>query len=417
MTSRLHTEQEYKDLLSEHQIVQRKLEHKVEALLKVSQELVECQKEKQTHKTQAQEYAERCKAMKMAMVAQKRERNRKESAAEEQQHNLVHVFKCVKEENKSLNEEIESLKSQLEEAKCDIKLMKAELSRQKLEHFLQNDDQNEPSTSSKHAQGNDFCLSRRSSLKSNNDILQELEKIKCEYGLLERDLKTLLCEKEELIVERDAYKTKTERQNAELNLILNGDERRLMDIDSLLGENRYLKERLQNAQEENGMTKAALSKYKGILEKSKKSSLKNDNSKTSQGSSPTAPGIQLITAKQARAFLGQANDNDKVHKNIDYRALATALFEAVGDKTLALSHLRKANKILGTRVTELENKLNVMDRSVSKSPCKMIKVCPLVKITFKSMNANSSGGRIAAVTSELMFQKYKLSRSCSNTNY
>lgn len=72
----------------------------------------------------------------------------------------------------------------------------------------------------------------------------------------------MLCEKEELIIERDAYKTKTERLNTELNFILNGDERRLMDVDSLVGENRYLKERLQHAQEENGIAKAALSKYK-----------------------------------------------------------------------------------------------------------------------------------------------------------
>lgn len=75
-------------------------------------------------------------------------------------------------------------------------------------------------------------------------------------------MRSLLCEKEELIVERDAYKSKTERLNNELNFILNGDENRITDVDQLVAENRYLKERLTNAQEENGLAKATLSKYK-----------------------------------------------------------------------------------------------------------------------------------------------------------
>jgi len=79
---------------------------------------------------------------------------------------------------------------------------------------------------------------------------------------MEADLKSLLCEKEELVIERDAYKMKTDRLNNELNYILNGDENRVIDLDQLIAENRYLKERLKNAQEETGMTKAALSKYK-----------------------------------------------------------------------------------------------------------------------------------------------------------
>lgn len=106
----------------QHQSIQRKFECKVEALLKVSQELAKCQQEKEQYKLQSIDYAERCKAMKLALIAQKKERNRKESMAEEQQINLAHVFKCVKEENKSLNEEIENLKSQLDEAKCDTKV-------------------------------------------------------------------------------------------------------------------------------------------------------------------------------------------------------------------------------------------------------------------------------------------------------
>ena len=40
-------------------------------------------------------------------------------------------------------------------------------------------------------------------------------------------------------MERDAYKTKYDRLNQELNYILKGDENRIVDIDALVMENKY----------------------------------------------------------------------------------------------------------------------------------------------------------------------------------
>lgn len=48
----------------------------------------------------------------------------------------------------------------------------------------------------------------------------------------------MLDEKEELVTERDAYRTKFERMNTELNYILGGDEKRIVDIDGLIMENK-----------------------------------------------------------------------------------------------------------------------------------------------------------------------------------
>jgi len=48
----------------------------------------------------------------------------------------------------------------------------------------------------------------------------------------------VLDEKEELVTERDAFKAKYNRLNVELNYILRGDERRVVDIDALCMENR-----------------------------------------------------------------------------------------------------------------------------------------------------------------------------------
>jgi len=53
-------------------------------------------------------------------------------------------------------------------------------------------------------------------------------------------MKQLFDEREELVTERDTYKAKYNRLNEELNYILRGDEKHLVDIDALTMENRYV---------------------------------------------------------------------------------------------------------------------------------------------------------------------------------
>ena len=54
---------------------------------------------------------------------------------------------------------------------------------------------------------------------------------------MQRDMQQLLDEKEELVTERDVYKNKFDRLNNELNYLLKGDERRVVDVDALLRDN------------------------------------------------------------------------------------------------------------------------------------------------------------------------------------
>lgn len=70
------------------------------------------------------------------------------------------------------------------------------------------------------------------------ELVQKLESAHEQYLQLERDLQTVLDEKEEHVTERDVYKTKYERLNQELNYILKGDENRVVDIDALVMENK-----------------------------------------------------------------------------------------------------------------------------------------------------------------------------------
>ena len=59
-----------------------------------------------------------------------------------------------------------------------------------------------------------------------------------QFHQLERDLQQVLDEKEELVTERDVYKTKFDRLNQELNYILKGEENRIVDIDALVMDNK-----------------------------------------------------------------------------------------------------------------------------------------------------------------------------------
>ena len=70
------------------------------------------------------------------------------------------------------------------------------------------------------------------------ELVQKLESAHEQYLQLERDLQTVLDEKEEHVTERDVYKTKYERLNQELNYILKGDENRVVDIDAIIMENK-----------------------------------------------------------------------------------------------------------------------------------------------------------------------------------
>lgn len=57
---------------------------------------------------------------------------------------------------------------------------------------------------------------------------------------MERDLQQVLDEKQELVTERDAYRHKCQRLNTELNYILQGKEKGVVDIDTLINENKFV---------------------------------------------------------------------------------------------------------------------------------------------------------------------------------
>ncbi|VDQ08103.1 unnamed protein product [Trichobilharzia regenti] len=61
---------------------------------------------------------------------------------------------------------------------------------------------------------------------------------------VKRELSRCLDEKQEIATERDIYRNKCDRLNNELNYILSGDERKIVDIDTLITERNEVIERI-----------------------------------------------------------------------------------------------------------------------------------------------------------------------------
>lgn len=104
-------------------------------------------------------------------------------------------------------------------------------------------------------------------LEEKSKYIFQLETLKKKSAQLKYDVRALLDEKEEIVTERDAYKCKVHRLNHELNIALKGEEAqvKVLDIDALVLENKYLQERLKNMEAEMEMAQQSISKYKVIL--------------------------------------------------------------------------------------------------------------------------------------------------------
>lgn len=132
--------------------------------------------------------------------------------------------------------------------------------------------------------------------------------------------------------------------NTQLNYILGADDRRLVDVDALVLDNKYLKEKLAQLEEERNLEKGSIQKYEAAFEKKKNKILHHGYS-------------------GARVFSYHAKcTTEHSQKTVaDLRNVANILSESITEKNLALSHQRSANRILGRRVSELENKLKTLE--------------------------------------------------------
>ncbi|XP_047457630.1 coiled-coil domain-containing protein 149-A isoform X2 [Mugil cephalus] len=337
MQSSKRSESDWQGLVSEFLVCKRKLESKKEALLILSKELDTCQQERDQYKLMANQLRERHQGLKKkyrelidgdpSLPPEKRN-----------QVNLAQLLRDSRERAKQLAEEVKELTQRLTEAQGDNKLLRMTITRQRL--------------------GDEEVGVRHFPAHEREDLVCQLERAGLQMEEMEHNIKALADELQDVKSERTVFMEKADRLNVELNHILGNHEARIIDVDALCMENRYLQERFGQVQEEVNLLKSNIMKYKTALERRKNSS--------AYGKSNSSPLTGVLSAKQVQEMLleEQGCSLPATPQSIsDLKSLATALLETIHEKNLVIQHQRHTNRILGNRVADLERKLKTLEVS------------------------------------------------------
>nr|XP_033466102.1 coiled-coil domain-containing protein 149-A isoform X4 [Epinephelus lanceolatus] len=337
MQSSKRSESDWQGLVSEFLVCKRKLESKKEALLILSKELDTCQQERDQYKLMANQLRERHQGLKKkyrelidgdpSLPPEKRN-----------QVNLAQLLRDSRERAKQLAEEVKELTQRLTEAQGDNKLLRMTITRQRL--------------------GDEEVGARHFPAHEREDLVRQLERAGLQMEEMEHNMKALTDELQDVKAERSVFREKAYRLNVELNHVLGNREARIIDVDALCMENRYLHERFSQLQEEVNLLKSNIMKYKTALERRKNSS--------TYGKSNNSPLTGVLSAKQVQEMLleEQGCSLPATPQSIsDLKSLATALLETIHEKNLVIQHQRHTNRILGNRVADLEKKLKTLEVS------------------------------------------------------
>ncbi|XP_077356643.1 coiled-coil domain-containing protein 149-like isoform X2 [Festucalex cinctus] len=349
------SESDWQGLVSEFLVCKRKLESKKEALLILSKELDTCQQERDQYKLMASQLRERHQGLKNkyrelidgdpSLPPEKRN-----------QVNLAQLLRDSKERVKQLTEEAKELTQRLLEAQGDNKLLRMTITRQRL--------------------GDDEVGARHFPAHEREDLVRRLERAGHQMEETARNAKALTDELHDVKAERGAYRDKAERLNAELNRVLGNGDSRIVDVDALCMENRYLHERFKQLQEEVKLLKSNIMKYKVkarllifgkitvriTLESLQAALAKRKNSGGYEKSHCPITGV--LSAERVEEMLLEEHGCSlpaTPQSICELKSLATALLETVHEKNLVIQHQRHTNRILGNRVADLERKLKTLE--------------------------------------------------------
>ncbi|CAF3785815.1 unnamed protein product [Rotaria sp. Silwood1] len=342
-------QQQFESLNSEIQILQKKLDSKTKAFAILINELETLKHERDQFKSLVDSLQEKCVQLKKQLtnkIDPLSTIHHSQIVYEHPNDPTIHLLKTalknVQDEKETLQTKIDELTRELNDVKGDLSIFRQKRHRTRINSTQKDHDDKELNN---HNEEQTILLKR---LEQSNERINQLD----------NDLKIIVCQKEELEIERDSFKTKYSKLNQELNKILNGNEKHIVDIELVLSENRYLKEKINELIQEKNLLAANTAKYKDLLQ-THRSAYNRLGKVQSSGN--------ILTNKQVRSLINQSylvpNTADTEQ---DLRSIAEALYENIKDKNITIIHQRKTNKILANRVAELE-KLLAESNLASKS--------------------------------------------------
>uniref|UniRef100_A0A1A8JIY6 Coiled-coil domain containing 149a n=2 Tax=Nothobranchius kuhntae TaxID=321403 RepID=A0A1A8JIY6_NOTKU len=337
MQSSKRSESDWQGLVSEFLVCKRKLESKKEALFILSKELDTCQQERDQYRLMANQLRERHQELKKK-YGELIDGDSSLPPEKRNQVNLGQLLQDSRERVKQLTGEVKDLTQRLAETQGDNKLLRMTISRQRL--------------------GDEEVGVRHFPAHEREDLVSQLEKAGRQMEEMEHTIKSLTDELQDVKAERGVFREKADRLNVELNHILGNHESRIIDVDALCMENRYLHDRLTQLQEEVSLLKSNIMKYKTALERRKNSSTYGKSQKSSLTGVLSAKQVQEMLLEEQGCSLPATPQSI-----CDLKSLATALLETIHEKNLVIQHQRHTNRILGNRVADLERKLKTLEVS------------------------------------------------------
>ncbi|KAL7295907.1 hypothetical protein TKK_0010948 [Trichogramma kaykai] len=326
---------------SEVSLLHKKVQVKTQALLVLGQELDQCRAQRDRYKLMVEQLQEdisrrdkedelkkTINGFKSSPVnaANKNKDKIKTINTLEEDTKLMDLLIESKEQNKCLRLQVDTLKQKLNESQEDIKALRA----RKTETILP--------------------LESAPAIHQREELIEQLERLNVKCNQLKLDLQSVIDEKQELISERDAYKCKAHRLNYELSKALNASQP--VDVDSLVNENRYLQERFKQMMEEKELAVQSLKKYKGMLDSKRQKGMIKLGAKSAAGF--------IMSFKQLEKMLEQGPNippQKAAAALTELHSICTALLDSLNDKSVALAHQKKTNKILAARMCELERSI------------------------------------------------------------
>uniref|UniRef100_A0A0N5B1S7 GRIP domain-containing protein n=1 Tax=Strongyloides papillosus TaxID=174720 RepID=A0A0N5B1S7_STREA len=340
------SEENIKKLCNELEYFSRKINLKTQTVLKISQDL------SLTH-TKLEESEKNCQKLEIdirrgneIIEGLKKEFEKDYSKLRDKCNQLVKEKETLKKENEYLLKENDQLKDEVRNLRKDCLGYRQKIAKLEVKEIKS-------------------VIHKEQSFE-NEELKKRSEELK-------KDVSILLCDKEELIKERDCIKEKMERLSQEIIYLLNGDPKAIdEDIDRIISDNRIMKAQLENMKQERGLTKAALKKYKSLLGKHTYNNNNDDNEPFDCQMEDffSNRNSKVITFKQIKELLGSTCEGVTEE---DYKTLTLLLVDYCNDKKLALTHQRNANKILGKKVSDMELKIKNLEKNkerICKSPNK-----------------------------------------------
>ncbi|KAK4319857.1 hypothetical protein Pmani_009244 [Petrolisthes manimaculis] len=355
-------EEELENLRNEVGVLRRAVESKSAAVGILRKELQECQRERDKFRTLAEQGPlHRTTPPPFIKPASCPEPSRS-AMVSGSEGTLAQLLSRSKEENRTLRQDVAQLKCRLHDAQADTKVLREEVERWRGGRGRGNVGQGSLVTPPVLAQ------------QQKEQFISQMEQLSVKCQALEGDVRGLVEEREELVRELDAASHKLHRLNHILNIVLSSPtpsnltspihhQRRTVDLDAIITENRYLQQRVKQAEEEAGLARSNAAKYKAALEKCR-----------SQGNLKLGASETLIvTPKQVSELLLEYHGEVGEAEEGDLKSLCVALVDSLNQRSRALRTQRSANKVLAGRVSELERRLSTgggseASESLSSSP-------------------------------------------------